>query len=103
MPDVRFERTSIVGAMGLNGIIAPLAYKGTLNGEFFSVYVKECLAPAMNKGDTLMLDNLSSHKVENVLKPLYGKGVNVVFLTPYSSALIQSNKPSQKSRLICAK
>ena len=44
VPDVRFERTSVMGAMGLDGIIAPLTYKGTLNGEFFGVYAKECLA-----------------------------------------------------------
>ena len=84
VPDVRFERTSIMGAMGLSGIIAPLAYKGTLNGEFFSTYVKECLAPAMKKGDTLMLDNLSSHKVKDALKPLNDKGIKIVFLPPYS-------------------
>ena len=73
-----------MGAMGLNGIIAPLTYKGTLNGEFFGCYIKECLAPAMKAGDTIMLDNLSAHKVENALKPLYDKGINVVFLPPYS-------------------
>jgi len=84
VPDVRFERTSVMGAMGLNGIIAPLAYKGTLNGEFFSVYVKERLAPAMKKGDILVLDNLSAHKVKDALKPLYDKGVSVIFLPPYS-------------------
>jgi len=84
VPDVRFERTSLMGAMGLNGIIAPLAYKGTLTGEFFSIYVKECLAPAMKKGDTLMLDNLPAHKVKDALKPLYNKGINVIFLPPYS-------------------
>ena len=67
--------------------ISPLTYKGTLNGEFFAAYVKECLAPAMNKGDTLMLDNLSAHKVLDALKPLYVKGINVVFLPPYSSDL----------------
>jgi hypothetical protein len=32
VPDVRFERTSLMGAVGLNGIITSLAYKGTLNG-----------------------------------------------------------------------
>jgi len=84
VPDVRFERTSIMGAMGLNGIIAPLTYKGTLNGEFFGAYVRECLAPAMKTGDTLMLDNLSAHKVTDALEPLYDKGINVIFLPPYS-------------------
>ena len=84
VPDIRFERTSVMGAMGLSGIIAPLAYKGTLNGEFFAVYVKECLAPVMKKGDTLMLDNLSAHKVKDSLNPLYEKGITVIFLPPYS-------------------
>ena len=84
VPDVRFERTSVIGALGLSGIIAPLTYKGTLNGEFFGVYVKECLVHALKKGDTLMLDNLSAHKVKDALKPLYDKGINVVFLPPYS-------------------
>ena len=84
VPDVRFERTSIMGAMGLFNIIAPLAYKGTLNSDLFSSYVKDCLAPAMKKGDTLMLDNCSVHKVKNILKPLIDKGVNVVFLPVYS-------------------
>jgi len=84
VPDVRFERTSVMGALGVKGMIAPLAYKGTLNGEFFGVYVKEVLAPAMKKGDTLILDNLSPHKVKDILKPLIEKGVEVVFLPVYS-------------------
>ena len=84
VPDIRFERTSIMGAMGLDGIIAPLTYKGTLNGELFGVYIKDCLAPVMKKGDTLILDNLSAHKVKDALKPLYEKAINVIFLPPYS-------------------
>ena len=84
VPDVRFERMSVMGAMGIKGLIAPLAYKGTLNGEFFAVYIKEALAPAMKKGDTLILDNLSPHKVKDVLKPLLDKGVKVIFLPTYS-------------------
>jgi len=84
VPDVRFERTSVMGALGLDGMIASLAYKGTLNGDFFRVYVKEVLAPSMKKGDTLVLDNLSPHKVKDVLKPLIDKGIYVIFLPVYS-------------------
>ena len=84
VPDVRFKRTSVMGALGLNGIIAPFTYDGTLNGELFGAYVKESLALAMKKGDTLILDNLSAHKVKGVLKPLIDKGINIVFLPPYS-------------------
>lgn len=84
VPDVRFERTSVVGALGLRGVVAPLVYKGTMNGEFFSAYIENCLAPSMKRGDTLILDNLSSHKVDYALQPLIDKGVKVVFLPPYS-------------------
>ena len=87
VPDVRFERTSVMGALGVEGMIAPLAYKGTLNGEFFGVYVKEVLAPAMKSGDTLILDNLSPHKVKDVLKPLIEKDITVIFLPAYSPDL----------------
>jgi transposase len=84
VPDVRFERTSTIGAMGLHGIIAPMVYKGTMTGDFFRAYVTQCLAPAMKSGDTLYLDSLSSHKVAGVLDTLTEKGVNVVFIPRYS-------------------
>jgi transposase len=84
VPDVRFERASVVGALGLGGIVAPLAYRGTLTGEFFGAYVRDCLAPALNAGDTLVLDNLSAHRVKGALLPLAEKGVPVVLLPVYS-------------------
>jgi transposase len=84
VPDVRFERTSVIAAMGLDGIIAPMVYKGTMNGEFFGGYVERFLAPAMKKGDTLILDSLSAHKANGVLDSLIEKGVNIVFQPRYS-------------------
>jgi transposase len=84
VPDVRFERTSMMGALGLRGIVAPMTFKGTLNGALFKVYVKECLAPALKKGDNFILDNYSVHTMKDILKPLIEKGVNVLFLPPYS-------------------
>lgn len=84
VPDVRFERTSVMGALGPGGIVAPLAFKGTLNGILFGSYVEKCLAPALKQGDTLILDNCSVHKVKNILKPLIDKGINIVFLPVYS-------------------
>jgi transposase len=46
--------------------------------------LKEILAPALENGDVLVLDNLSVHKVKGVLDPLFEKGVKVWFLPPYS-------------------
>jgi transposase len=84
VPDVRFERTSIIGVLGNDGIKAEDTFKGTLNSERFGKYVKEILTPALEKEDILVLDNLSVHNVKGVLKPLIEKGIKVLFLPPYS-------------------
>ena len=87
VPDVRFERSSIIAALNIKGVVAPLTYKGTMNGEFFGGYVEQCLAPALEKGDIVLIDNLSAHKVSGMLRPLYDKGIIVLFLPPYSPDL----------------
>lgn len=87
VPDVRFERTSIISVMGLNGLTAPMMFKGTLNGEFFGGYVETFLAPTLSPGDIVIMDNLSSHKVNGVLDPIYERGAFVMFLPEYSPDL----------------
>jgi len=87
VPDVRFERTSIISVLGLNGITAPIMFKGTLNGDFFGGYVEYVLAPALSPGDVVVLDNYSPHKVSGVLDPIYEKGATAMFLPEYSPDL----------------
>jgi len=87
VPDVRFERTSIIAALGLEGITAPLAFKGTLNGAFFAGWVEQVLAPTLSPGDIVFLDNYSPHKVVGALDPIYEKGATVIFLPEYSPDL----------------
>ncbi|MCL2477746.1 IS630 family transposase [Candidatus Bathycorpusculum sp.] len=87
VPDVRFERVSIMGALGLEGFVAPLTFRGALNKEVFGEYVRQGLAPVLKAGDVFVLDNSSVHRAADVLLPLVGKGVVVVFLPPYSPDL----------------
>lgn len=84
VPDLRFNRQSMISAVGLNGFIAPYVFRGTLDGERFKDYVDNVLALEMSKGDILILDNLSVHRKKDVLKTLINKGVQVIFLPPYS-------------------
>lgn len=85
VPDMRFERTSIISTLRLCGVNAPITFKGTLNGDFFREYIAQALAPTLNAGDIVVLDNLSSHKVDGVLQPIYDRGAAVMFLPPYST------------------
>jgi transposase len=84
VPDVRFERTSVISALRLGGAASPMVFKGTLNGKLFKKYVTDFLAPTLKKGDILVLDNLSSHKVAGSLNPVFRRGASVMFLPPYS-------------------
>ena len=84
VPDVRFERTSVIAAIGLDGYVAPLTYKNTLDGDFFTGYVEECLAPALNKGDILIMDNATPHKADEAIATLTKKGIIVMWLPQYS-------------------
>lgn len=84
VPDVRFERISILSSVRLDGNMVPLAFKGALNGDLFKAYIKDCLAPTLKKGDIVIMDNLSSHKVQGVTDPIFEVGATVLYLPPYS-------------------
>jgi hypothetical protein len=61
--DVCFEWGLVMGALGVGGFVAPLSFRGTLDGELFGFYVEQVLVPVLKLGDVLILDNLSVHKV----------------------------------------
>ena len=84
VPDARFERTFILATVRLSGVSAFIMFKGTLNGDIFALYVKYVLAPTLNVGGVVFLDNLFSHKVVGVLDPIFERGAYVWFLPRYS-------------------
>ncbi len=42
------------------GLIAPLVINGPMNGVIFKAYVEQMLAPSLNAGDIVIMDNLAS-------------------------------------------
>ena len=87
MPDIRFERTSILSSIRANGDMVPLVFEGALNGELFKAYIAQCLAPTLHKGDVVIMDNLTSHKVKGAIDPIIAAGASVIYLPPYSPDL----------------
>jgi len=86
-PDIRFERTSLLSSVRANGDMAPLVFKGSLNGELFKEYIVKCLVPTLHKDDIVIMDNLTSHKVKGIVEPIIAAGAQVVYLPPYSPDL----------------
>jgi len=58
-----------------------------MNRKTFETYVETQLAPTLQPGDVVVLDNLSSHKSEKAKAILKERGAWFLFLPPYSPDL----------------
>ena len=83
----RWETTTFVGALRRRQWTAPMVADGPMDGEMFLAYVRQFLCPTLQPGDTVILDNLSSHKVAGVEEAIAASGAAVLFLPPYSPDL----------------
>jgi transposase len=75
---------TLIAALGLEGLQAPWVLEGALNGEIFKLYVAKVLAPILQSGDILVMDNLSTHKVAGIAELVQARGARLEYLSPYS-------------------
>ena len=57
---------------------------GAMNGEAFTAYAETLLAPTLNPGDIVIMDNLPAHKVADARAAIERTGATLMFLPPYS-------------------
>jgi transposase len=55
--------------------------------EIFLAYLDECLCPKLLAGDVVVMDNLSSHKVDGVRERIEKCEARLLYLPPYSPDL----------------
>jgi transposase len=79
-----WESVTVIAAMGLDGVRAPLAFEGALDAITFQTYVEQVLVPALHRGDVVVFDNLSSHLSPEVFEAIERAGASVLPLPPYS-------------------
>jgi transposase len=79
-----WESVTVIAAMGLGGVRAPLAFPGSVNAATFLMYVEQVLVPALHRGDVVLFDNLSSHLSSAVFEAIERVGASVLRLPPYS-------------------
>ena len=65
-PCGHWHTTTVVGALSQDGLLAPLVLDGPINGQVFVAWVEQFLVPELRPKDTVVMDNLSSHKVAGV-------------------------------------
>ncbi len=61
--------------------------EGSANGETFLLYIEHSLAPTLKRGQIVVMDNLSVHKMGRVRKLIEERGCSLLFLPAYSPDL----------------
>lgn len=87
VPHGHWKTTTFVAALRFDEIAAPCVFDGPMNGECFLAYVEQCLAPTLQDGDVVIMDNLSSHKVAGIRQAIEAAGATLRYLPPYSPDL----------------
>ena len=82
-----WKTTTFLGALRCEGLTAPLAVDGAINGELFVAYVEQVLVPTLKPGDVVIMDNLRVHKAAGVREAIEAAGAKRLFIPPYSPDL----------------
>src|SRR5450631_2727044 len=86
-PQGHWKILTILGALSLRGLLATMTIEEATDGDIFLAYVEQVLCPVLRPGDVVVMDNLSSHKVDGVRKLIEAAGAEVLYLPPYSPDL----------------
>ena len=79
-----WESVTVIAALGLDGVRAPLAWPGSVDTAVFQSYVDQVLVPALHEGDVVVFDNLKPHLAPGVAAAIERAGAAVLPLPPYS-------------------
>lgn len=87
VPHGHWKTTTLIAALGLGGIVCSTTVDAAVNADVFEAFVQQVLVPQLRPGDTVVMDNLSSHKRASTIRRIEATGAVVDFLPPYSPDL----------------
>jgi transposase len=83
-PAGRYERLTLLGAIGLHGLLGLMTIPAFTNEAVFYAFIKHVLVPELRPGQVVVLDNLRVHKRPSIRKLIEDAGCRVLFLPRYS-------------------
>ncbi len=87
VPHGHWQTTTLIAALGLDGVRCSTVVDAAVNGDVFEAFVRQVLVPELGPGDVVILDNLSSHKRASTRQLIESAGAELMFLPPYSPDL----------------
>ena len=87
VPWGHWKTVTFVAALRCDRITAPAVFDGPMDGSCFLAYIEQILAPTLEAGDIVVMDNLASHKVAGIREAIEATGASLRYLPPYSPDL----------------
>ena len=86
-PFGKWGTQTFIAGLTQDALIAPWVISGAMDGPAFETYIETQLAPVLEPGTVVILDNLSTHKSRRAAQALRKRGCWFLFLPPYSPDL----------------
>ena len=84
VPHGHWKTMTFLAGLRHDRIIAPFVIDGAMNGEIFLTYARDVLAPELEPGDIVIMDNLPAHKVSGIREMIEAAQARLLYLPPYS-------------------
>ena len=87
IPHGHWKTLTFIAGLRHDGLTAPWVIDGPMTADIFETYIETQLAPTLEKGDVMVLDNLPAHKRDRIRKLVRKRGAWLLFLPSYSPDL----------------
>jgi transposase len=84
VPRNRRANITLLASLSLQGMGEALILEGTADATAFEIYMEQILAPSLQAGHIVVMDNLSMHTGEKIRQAISARGCQLLFLPSYS-------------------
>lgn len=84
VPRNHTRNTTLVAALTLAGLDAPMLLEGAMDREAFVAWLRHFLVPTLVPGQVVVMDNLNVHKGAEVRQIIEAHGCALIYLPAYS-------------------
>ena len=84
IPAGHWHTLTVLAALTTGGVLASMSIESPTDGDVFLAFVEQVLAPRLEPGHVVILDNLAAHKVPGVRQFIENCGAQLLYLPPYS-------------------
>lgn len=81
------KNTTVIASLTMQGMGEALILEGAADTGAFAIYIEQVLAPSLQSGQIVVMDNLSIHQDTRVSQAIEAQGCSLLFLPAYSPDL----------------